>query len=136
MTCGEGKTHMKQHFVRMTFSLAALALISGCAMGPELTVPIAKTSNDRFTIRWAHAYQGKRGVEIWGLVSRRGYGARGGHIHVEALGSSGSVLGQADARLPMMGVRHRSGSFGTRLQVADVTDIAKITVQVKATPDA
>lgn len=127
---------MTGRFSRFTAGMATLMLISGCAMGPELTVPVSKTSSDRFTIRWAHAYQGKRGVEIWGLVSRRGYGARGGHIHVEALASSGTVLGQADARLPMMGVRHRSGSFGTRLQVADVAEVAKITVEVKAVPDA
>jgi hypothetical protein len=126
---------MNRNILRIAAGVSALAFVSGCAIGPELSVPVTKTSSDRYTLQWAHAYQGKRGIEIWGLVSRRGYAARSGHIHVEALGASGLLLGKVDSSLPMMGVRHRSGSFGARLQVADVRDVVRITVEVKARPD-
>lgn len=129
---------MFQTRMKLGFTIATLALaVGGCSMGPELKIPITQNSNERVSIRWAHAYRGKRGIEVWGQVRRRNNSLVRGHIHIEALGQSGTVLAKADAHLPKM-VRHpfMAKSFGARLLVNDVAEVSHLLVEVRSQPDA
>lgn len=120
----------------VTAVLLALAA-GGCAMGPELKVPITQNSSDRVAVRFTHAYQGKHGIEISGQVRRRNYSLVRGHIHVEALGQGDTLLAKADAYLPMMvRLRDRTAMFNTRLVVNDVAQVARLLVEVRSSPDA
>ena len=122
-------SRLKLGLTSVTLALA----VGGCSMGPELEIPITQNSNERVSIRWAHAYQRKHGIEVWGQVRRRNYSLVRGHIHIEALGQSGTVLAQADAYLPKM-VRHpfMAKSFGARLLVNDATAVSQLLVEVRS----
>lgn len=127
---------MRLRAMNRGFAAALLALAAGgCAMGPELKVPITQNSSDRVAVRFTHAYQGKHGIEVSGQVRRRNFSLVRGHIHVEALGQGDAQLAKADAYLPMM-VRHRAAMFSTRLVVNDVAQVVRLLVEVRSSPDA
>lgn len=125
---------------RMNRGLAAalLALAAGgCAMGPELNVPITQSSSDRVLVRFTHAYQGKHGIEVSGQVRRRNNRLVRGHVHVQALGQGVTLLAKADAYLPMMvRLRDRTATFNTRLVVDDVARVERLLVEIRSKPDA
>lgn len=109
---------------------------SGCAMGPELEVPIAQNSSERVAVRFTHAYQGKKGIQVTGMVRRKNFLLVRGHIHVEALGKGGALLAQNDAYLPkMVRAAYRTSNFATTLQVPDVSQVDHLTVEIRERDD-
>jgi len=129
---------MRLRAMNRGFAAALLALAAGgCAMGPELKVPITQNSSDRVAVRFTHAYQGKHGIEVSGQVRRRNFSLVRGHIHVEALGQKDALLAKADAYLPkMVRLRDRTAMFSTRLVVNDVAEVVRLLVEVRSSPDA
>lgn len=108
----------------------------GCAMGPELKIPITQNSSDRVAVRYTHAYQGKHGIEVSGQVRRRNYSLVRGHIHVEALGQGDTLLAKSDAYLPrMVRVRDRTATFSSSLSVEDVSKVEHLLVEIRSKPD-
>lgn len=117
--------------IRAAAFAGAIFTLGACTARSELHVPIERVSGEQYKVVWVHAYEGTREVRIWGLIRRVGYPSAHQHIHVEARSNDGGVLATVDARLPAMGVRRRSSSFGATLKIADPGKISAINVEVR-----
>lgn len=111
-----------------------MAVATGCATRPRITVPLSAKINERVEIRSVHARVAKDGVTVEGFARRRSFGTlpRGSHLHVVAFRKYERQSVEADASWHPP-VRHRTliAYYRANLQGIEADEIARIDIEFR-----